>query len=113
MPTALLPRYGVGWRAEDEEHLVAEIPFGDEHPTVQITIDGDGLVRSVHLDRWGDPDGTGRFGWYPFGIEVGASRRFPCGVTMPAEGAGGWYHGTDRWNDGEFFRYSIFELALL
>jgi hypothetical protein len=30
---------------------------------------------------------------------------------MPAEGTGGWFHGTDRWSDGEFFRYTILELA--
>jgi hypothetical protein len=78
LPTALLPRYCVGWRAEDDEHLVADIPFGGERVTLHITIDGDGRVRSEHLNRWNDPDGTGAFGWYPFGVETVASRAFPA-----------------------------------
>jgi hypothetical protein len=113
LPTALLPRYRVDWRAEDDDHLAASVPIAGDHVTLRITLGGDGLVRSARLDRWGDPDGTGTFGWFPFGIEIGASRRFPCGITMPAEGVGGWFHGTDRWHDGEFFRYTINEVTLV
>lgn len=113
LPTALLPRYGVDWRASDDVHLTADIPIGGERITLYVTIGDDGLVRSDHLDRWNDPDGTGSFGWYPFGIEVGASSTFLCGITMPAVGAGGWFHATDRWHEGEFFRYTISELTLV
>lgn len=113
LPTALLPRYGVGWRAEDDEHLVADIPINGEQVTLHVTIDSGGRVRSDHLDRWSDPDGTGTFGWVPFGVEPTTSRTFPCGITMPAEGSGGWFHGTDRWQQGEFMRYSISELVLV
>ncbi len=113
LPTALLPRYGVDWRAEDDRHIVADVPIGSEHVNLDLTLDDGGLVRSAHLDRWGDPDGTGHFDLHPFGIEVGASRTFPCGITMPAEGTGGWFHETNRWSDGEFFRYTIYDLALI
>ncbi len=113
LPTALLPRYGVDWRASDNEHLVADIPIGGERVALHITIGDDGLVRSDHLDRWNDPDGTGSFGWYPFGIEVGSSSTFPCGITMPATGVGGWNHGSDRWHEGEFFRYTISDLTVI
>ena len=111
LPTALLPRYGVGWHAEDDEHLVADIPVGGQRVALHIAVDSDGHVRSDHLDRWNDPDGTGRFGWVPFGVDAGASRAFPCGITIPAEGTGGWFHGTDRWPEGRFMRYSISELV--
>lgn len=113
LPTALLPRYGVGWHAEDDEHLVADIPVGGQRVALHIAVDSDGHVRSDHLDRWNDPDGTGRFGWFPFGVDAGASRVFPCGITIPAEGTGGWFHGTDRWREGRFMRYSISELVLV
>jgi hypothetical protein len=113
LPTAVLPRYGVQWRADDDRHVAADIPIGGEQLTLRITIDDDGLVRSAHLDRWGDPDAAGHFDWYPFGIDVARSRTFPCGITMAAEGAGGWFHATDRWNDGEFFRYTIQDLTLV
>jgi hypothetical protein len=111
VPTALLPRYGVQWRAQDDHSVVAGFSVGDHQVSVVIGIDDAGLVRSVHLDRWGDPDGTGRFDRCPFGIEVAASRTFRCGITMPAEGIGGWFHATDRWSEGQFMRYTILDLA--
>jgi hypothetical protein len=113
LPTALLPRYGVDWRADGDGRVVVSVPVLGEQVTLMITVDGQGNVRSAHLDRWGDPDGTGTFGYHPFGVEVGESRTFPCGITMPAEGAGGWFHGTDRWPEGEFMRYSISDLTLV
>ena len=113
LPTSLLPRYGIAWRADDDSHLVAEVPADGGQVTLHVTLDADGRVRSDHLDRWGDPDGTGTYGWFPFGITVDASHTFPCGITMPAEGTGGWFHGTDRWPEGEFFRYSISALNLV
>jgi hypothetical protein len=113
LPTSLLPRYGVDWRAGDDRHLVADIPIAAERVSLQVTVDHDSHVVSAHLDRWSDPDGTGTFGWYPFGIEVAGSLTFPCGMTVPAEGTGGWFHETDRWDDGAFFRYSILDLTLV
>jgi hypothetical protein len=113
VPTALLPRYGVQWRAQADHSIVADFSVATIKVSVVIGIDDAGLVRSVHLDRWGDPDGTGRFDWLPFGIEVAASRTFQCGITMPAQGVGGWFHGTDRWSEGQFMRYTILDLALV
>ena len=113
LPTALLPRYGVTWCARDDTHLVADIPIADERVDLHITIDEKGHVRSDHLSRWSDPDGKGTFGWHPFGIDVSASRTFPCGITMPADGTGGWFHATDQWHMGAFFRYSISDIELV
>jgi hypothetical protein len=111
LPSGLLPRYGVVWRARTEDQLEAEVPIGGEMVTLQMTIDGTGHVRSGQLDRWNDPDGTGTFAWVPFGVEVTRVRTFPCGMTIPAEGIGGWFAGTSRWPDGQFMRYSICELV--
>ena len=48
----------------------------------------------------------------PFGGEVGAWTTFG-GVTIPSRGTVGWWYGTDRWADGEFFRYEIDGYELL
>jgi hypothetical protein len=112
LPTAVLPRYGVGWAAEDDRRIVADIPFGHDHARLHITMHDDGRIRSARLDRWSDPDNTGHFDWHPFGIDVAGSRQFPCGITLPAAGTGGWFHGTDRWTDGAYFRYTISAITL-
>lgn len=112
VPTALLPRYDVRWHADSDEHLVAELPIGGRRVTVHVAIDGDAHVRSVHLDRWTDPGGTGDFGWHPFGFDATGIQSFACGLTVPAQGVGGWCHGTDKWSEGQFMRYSIRDLTL-
>jgi hypothetical protein len=33
-------------------------------------------------------------------------------VSIPSVGRVGWFFGTDPWDDGEFFRYRITDLAL-
>lgn len=64
------------------------------------------------FDRWGDPDGTGQFGVHTFGGEFTAHATFD-GVTIPSQGRLGWHDGTNRWHEGEFFRYRITNLELL
>ena len=70
LPTALLPRAGVHWSAVADDHIVAGFRVGPTPIELHLRIDGDGHVRSVVFDRWGDPAQTGRFGWHPFGGEV-------------------------------------------
>jgi hypothetical protein len=106
-PTAMLPRYGTRWRGVSDDHLVAELPVGGSRVTVHVRLDHDAHVRSVHLNRWTSTDGAGSHGWRPFGIDVTATRTFTCGLTIPAEGVGGWFHDTDRWAEGQFMRYAI------
>jgi hypothetical protein len=58
------------------------------------------------FQRWGDPDNTGAYGLHPFGGEVTAYATFG-GVSIPGAGCAGWCYGTDRWPQGEFFRYQL------
>ena len=62
--------------------------------------------------RWGDPDHTGTFGLYPCGGDVTSYAAFG-GVSVPRTGRAGWFYGTDRWPEGEFFRYQIISLELI
>ena len=55
--------------------------------------------------------GTGRWGLWPFGGEFTSHATFD-GVTIPEAGSLGWHFGTDRWDEGEFFRYRITGLSL-
>lgn len=111
LPTTLLPRFGVAWAASDDAHIEARYTIEEQLMHVRYELTGDGLIRSVVFDRWGDPDGSGSWGLWPFGGEFTSHATFG-GVTMPDAGRIGWHYGTDRWDDGEFFRYRITGLAL-
>ena len=109
LPTTLLPRFGVRWDATDDHHLTAAYRVGDLDVVVDLEIDGTGALRRVTYDRWGDPDQSGEFGVHGFGLLVTGQRRFGD-LTIPAEGRVGWFPGTQRWDEGEFFRYRITRL---
>lgn len=111
LPTALLPRFGVEWTATDDAHLEARYAIDDQPMRVDYELTEGGHIRSVVFDRWGDPDDTGRWGFWPFGGEFTSHATFG-GVTIPDSGRLGWHYGTDRWEVGEFFRYRITDLSL-
>lgn len=112
VPTALLPRFGVGWRAEDERHLVMTATMGGETIDQHLHVDGDGRVLRFHFDRWGDPDESGEWRRVPFGGDALAWATFD-GVLVPSEARVGWWYGSPRFADGEFFRYEITDLELV
>lgn len=105
-PTAVLPRWGVGWEATDDHHLIAtwSTPYDDVRQ--RITLDDQGRIIAAVFDRWGDPDETGAPALHPFGGTVTGWRAFG-GTTIASVGAVGWHFGTERGSDGEFFRYEV------
>lgn len=113
VPTSLLPRYGVAWSASDDHHIAASYEIDGIPIDARVEIDADGRVVSQRIDRWGDPDATGRWAWHPFGCDA-TEHRSSDGVTIPSRGRVGWFHGTERWKTGEFFRYDVthYELAV-
>ena len=110
LPTALLPHFNVQWTAPDDMHISARYHIDDKPVEVQYQLTRNGHIRSVVFDRWGDPDNSGTWRLYPFGGEFTSYATFE-GVTIPDAGRLGWHYGTDRWNEGEFFRYHITDLT--
>lgn len=109
LPTALLPRFGVTWSAEDADHITAHYRIGVTAVDLRLTLDPQGRVRSLVFERWGDPDRSGTWTQHPFGGEITGYRTF-AGLAIPSAGRFGWDFATDRWSAGEFFRYEITEL---
>jgi len=112
VPTALLPRFGVTWNATDPLHIMANYHLDDAEIELYYTLGNDARVQSVVFDRWGDPDDTGTWRHHPFGFEVTGYSTFD-GVTIPSAGRAGWFYGTDRWDEGEFFRSEITDYHLI
>jgi hypothetical protein len=106
LPTALLPRFGVRWSAPADDHVTAAFEVGETPLELHLRLDGAGRIASLAFDRWGDPDGDGRFGWHTFGGQVTGYGGFG-GLTIPSAGRLGWRWGGDGWDRGEFFRYRI------
>jgi hypothetical protein len=105
LPHALTAAMGATWAAVDDAHATVSVPVGDRTIDVTVTVAPDGRLRAVQLQRWGTPDNA-PLGAYPFGGDVDAETTFD-GVTIPSAGRVGWWWGTDRQDDGVFFRYRI------
>jgi len=106
--TALLPTAYAGARwadGPDPDTAVAtwRIDGQDEH--VRLRVDPDGGLREIGMQRWGNPGGAA-FARYPFGVAVGAERVFD-GVRIPTRLRAGWWWGTARQTEGEFFSAEI------
>lgn len=112
VPTSVLPRFGVEWSSADDNHISARFNIDRRPAKIDLELDQERRVRSVLLDRWGDPDNTGQWGLHPFGGEITEHATFN-GVTVPCAGRIGWFYGTDRWSTGEFFRFRLTNLRLV
>lgn len=112
VPTALLPRFGVAWSAAGADRASARFRVDGLDVDLDLRLDGDGRIAACSFRRWGDPGGSGTYAFHPFGMEASAHATF-AGLTIPSAGRAGWHHGTERWEDGVFFRYEITGLELL
>ncbi len=112
VPTALLPRFGVDWSAADPGHITARYRIDTVKVEIHYVLDAGGHLTSMVFDRWGDPEGTGAWGLHPFGGEIIAYATFDS-LSIPSAGRFGWFFGTDRWSQGEFFRYQITQLQFM
>jgi hypothetical protein len=84
---------------------VATWPNGGQAECAELHVGAQGQVLEVLMQRWGNPGGE-PFGRYPFGVSV-SSERTDAGVTIAADVRAGWWWGTDRQGEGEFFRARI------
>jgi hypothetical protein len=94
------------WTAGDLPDTVVGLwHIGGDEQRVEVRVGEDGTVQGVLIERWGRPPGA-PYGHYPFGVTVEAERTFG-GVTIPSTFRAGWWWGTDRQYEGEFFRAEI------
>jgi hypothetical protein len=99
-PGTVLPQHGVSWRAEDEEHVVAQWELPPERPEVRVRIDGEGAVRAVSAAGWNGSEHA----YVPCGADLDAER--PLGAfSVPTRMKVSWWCGTERATP--FFRARI------
>jgi hypothetical protein len=105
LPSILCDR-DVAWSAIDEHHPCARLAIAGETVEPCFEIDDAGQVRSVVVQRWGDPEKAG-FGYHAFGGYVEQRAAFN-GFTIPTRLRIGYHVGTDKFEShGEFIRITI------
>lgn len=107
LPTALLPRFGVDWEADDSR-ITAHYELDGNSFDLVFDLEPDGKPSSITFQRWGDPDGEGTSATHGFGGDFTDYATY-AGLTVPTRGSVGWHHGTSAW-DGGFFRFRIVRL---
>jgi hypothetical protein len=106
--TALAPTTfrSATWRSgSDEDHAVGTWRIDEHEESAEFHVAPDGRLLGVLMQRWGNPGGE-PFGRHPFGVTIEAEDSFD-GVTIGSRLRAGWWWGTDRQDEGEFFRASI------
>jgi len=109
LPQAAAPQAGAIWAPVDERRAVVSLPVGDESVDVTVTVDADGRLGALHLERWRNDADPPRF--EPFGGDVSAEVRSDHGVAVAGRGTVGWGHGTPAAAGGAFFRYEVSRLG--
>ncbi|SNS38087.1 hypothetical protein SAMN06893096_103462 [Geodermatophilus pulveris] len=89
----------------DDDRVVVTWRIDGEDESAELHVGQDGQLPGALMQRWGNPDGA-PFGRYPFGVAIDAERTF-AGVTIGSSLRAGWWWGTDRQAEGEFFRAQI------
>ncbi len=104
VPTAALGP-AIVWEPIDDRRAVARVPVGEREVHVTVEVAASGALESVTLCRWGDPDRSG-YREHVFGAGFQDEAVFG-GFTIPRTASAGWWYGTERWSEGEFFRFTI------
>jgi hypothetical protein len=103
MPTAFP---AATWsESADPDSAVAGWRIGEYDDAVHVHVDSSGRLDGISQQRWGNPGGKG-YGRRPFGAALESDRTFD-GVRIASQVRAGWWWGTDRQEEGEFFRAEI------
>ncbi len=105
LPQALTPQLGARWAAIDDRRAVVTIDAAGQPTDVEVTVDAEGQLLSLTLQRW--RDSTTPRADAPFGGAVEGLLSTDDGVAIVSRGTVGWDWGTAEQADGEFFRYTI------
>jgi len=112
LPGALISEH-VRWTGctdadgDGDHRCTAAVTTGPFIHEVTVGIDDNGALTSVVLPRWGNPDGEAHRE-HLFGVRMGGDQLMG-GYRIPRTMRAGWWFGTPRWAEGEFFHATIDE----
>ena len=96
----------VSWTELNASQVQANFTALGEPAKLTLTVNAQGRLEQVKIDRWGNPEGEA-FHYSDFGGIVEDSGTFG-GYTIPTRLRVGWYFGSERFeSEGEFFHCTI------
>jgi hypothetical protein len=102
VPTACLGPNVTWTEGTTRDSAVAEWHVGGQVQRCELTVGADGSLHKVTMLRWAQPKGE-QWGEYLFGGFLDGE--LEChGVRVPRRARVGYFIGTSRWHNGEFFR---------
>jgi len=96
----------IKWEVISENEITATWKIYQEEQPLHLFIGKNGELKEAFIQRWGNPGGVKEFGYHTFGVKIDAELKYK-GTVIPAKGNAGWWFGTDRYKDGEFFRFEV------
>lgn len=103
VPTAYA---GADWAEHGDPNVaVATWRIGLLVNRARLAVGHDGHLLAVSMERWGRPDGK-TYARHPFGVSFHDELTVD-GVTIPQSFRAYWHWGTEREDEGEFFRAQI------
>jgi hypothetical protein len=105
VPTACIGSNVTWTEGTTRDSAVAEWHIGTDVQRCELTVSADGSLSQVTMLRWAKPKGE-EWGEYPFGGLL--EGEVEChGIRVPRRARVGYFMGTKRWDQGEFFRAEI------
>ncbi|MDH3300356.1 MAG: hypothetical protein OES24_07605 [Acidimicrobiia bacterium] len=104
LPQALTPQAGASWKPIDDHSATVILPGPDGPVDVDLTIDSDGQLTEIDLERW---NGSAKPPAYqPFGATIASSLAVD-GIHIAGAGTVGWARNTPDQDDAVFFHFQI------
>ena len=102
----LLIHPDVKWEPVSENEIIVSWKIYKESNPLHLIIGDDGSLKQVYMQRWGNPGNSKKWEYLTFGVNIEKEMKRK-GVVIPAKGNAGWWFGTEKYDDGEFFRFEV------
>jgi len=90
LPSALLPLNGTKWIPEHENSATAVIDVHGEEVKIRFTVDAEGSLVEVSVQRWSDQGQPGKFEYMEFRVTDFSHEVEYGGYTIPTRFNAGW-----------------------
>ena len=94
LPSMFLPGPNTRIESVDDSRFTVTITLDGEETPITLTVDEDGRLQSMEMQRWGNVTADGSFRYIPYGGTV-ADEWLVDGYTIPSTLSAGWWYGTD------------------